>query len=116
MMRINSAPKLFKILSSVLLCMLSCAAFAEQAVTVDDVVTNLFGPTIALGRMMHALFFCAGVGFVVGAMIQYKAHRDNPSQVRISTPILLLILGLVLLIVPLLSMQGTASFFLKTYA
>ena len=53
-----------------------------------------------LGKIFGYICLIGGVGMILGAFLQYKAHRDNPSQVRLGTPIFLLIVGIILIILP----------------
>lgn len=39
----------------------------------------------------------AGGALLVGGLAQYKAHRDNPSAVKITVPISMVVVGLLLL-------------------
>ncbi len=39
----------------------------------------------------------AGIGFIIGSIIKFKQHKDNPTQVSIWVPIALLLTGLTLL-------------------
>lgn len=71
------------------------------------------GPFKGLGYMLNAISFMVGVGFILGSYIQYQAHRDNPTQVRISTPIFLLCAGILLIILPLLSWVAQGGAFLR---
>jgi intracellular multiplication protein IcmD len=42
----------------------------------------------------------AGMAFTVGAIVKFKAHKDNPTQIPIGQPIALLFVGAGLLFVP----------------
>jgi intracellular multiplication protein IcmD len=42
----------------------------------------------------------AGIGFVMASMLKFKAHKDNPTQIPIGTPIALLFVGSALIFLP----------------
>lgn len=88
----------------------SLAAWNEhQGVGLGQLANILMAPTAGIARIMMAMAFVAGVGFLMGAIIQYKYHRENPQQVRLSTPLLLLALGLALLALPLVAQISSSN-------
>lgn len=79
----------------------------------DIAVDLVAGPATGLARLMHAVCMIAGVGFLLGSVMQYKQYRDHPTQVRISTPIMLFCLGIALILIPLLPRIAEAGWFLQ---
>lgn len=55
--------------------------------------------------------FIAGFGFLLAGVVKFKAHRDNPTQVPLSAPIVLVVVGCVLIYLPNLADVGGASVF-----
>ena len=53
-----------------------------------------------IAKLITAASYVAGMGFVVGAIVKFKAHKDNPTQIPIGTPIALLFVGAALIFVP----------------
>lgn len=53
-----------------------------------------------IARFITALSYIAGMAFVVGALVKFKAHKDNPTQIPIGTPIALLFIGAALIFAP----------------
>ncbi len=51
----------------------------------------------SLAQLITAGAYVAGMGFAVGAIVKFKAHKDNPTQVGIGVPIALLFVGAALL-------------------
>lgn len=51
--------------------------------------------------LVHGLFanicFFAGGVMLVSSLAQFKCHRDNPSEVKLKVPVILLLLGAILL-------------------
>lgn len=62
----------------------------------DQVASNLG----AIARLITAASYVAGMAFVVGAIVKFKAHKDNPTQIPIGTPIALLFVGAALIFAP----------------
>jgi hypothetical protein len=55
--------------------------------------------------------YIAGIAFVMIGVIQFKAHKDNPTQVPLSKPIVYLTVGACLLFLPtLMAAAGTTVF------
>lgn len=53
-----------------------------------------------IASLITAGAYVAGMGFGVGAIVKFKAHKDNPTQVAISVPIAMLFIAAALLFVP----------------
>lgn len=77
------------------------------------VMGNLVGPTRGLGYMMNAICYVTGLGFLLVGLLQYKYHRENPQQVKISTPIMLVTIGVIMIAVPFIAMMSESAQFLK---
>ena len=80
--------------------------------TFTEVSTNTMGPLTLAGRAIYGICYVAGAGFLLGGVLQYKYHRENPQQVRISTPIMLIAVGIVLCLLPYLTSQSQSGSFL----
>lgn len=83
---------------------------AQSLGSISDYLVN--GPLYGIGKLGQAIAFIAGAGFLLAGIFQYKNYRDNPQQVRLSTPITYLILGLVLIALPFIAMLSAGSGFL----
>ena len=57
-------------------------------------------PNIA--SLISAGAYVAGMGFAVGALLKFKQHKDNPTQIPIGTPIALLFIAAALIFIPAL--------------
>lgn len=60
-------------------------------------ITNSFG---ALTKLLTAGAYIAGMGMAVSGVIQFKAHKDNPTQVPIGKPIALVLIAAALIGLP----------------
>lgn len=71
---------------------LASPAYAE-AQTVGQIATNITKSFSGLAKLITAGSLIAGMGFVVSSFMKFKAHKDNPQQIPIGTPIALLFIG-----------------------
>ncbi len=58
------------------------ASGAGVAVIADNVTSNL----ASIAKLVTAGSYVAGIALVVGAIVKFKAHKDNPTQIPIGTP------------------------------
>ncbi len=71
-------------------------------------ITKTFG---AVGKLITAGSYLAGLGFSIGAIMKFKQHKDNPTQIPIGTPIALVFIAAALLFLPtILSVTGQTMF------
>ena len=52
-----------------------------------------------IGKLMVAIAYLAGFGFLMFGILKFKQHKDNPQQVTLGVPIVMTIIGSVLLFV-----------------
>lgn len=95
------------LLMSSVLCFLAVgAAFAASSGVIGSssnlstVATNVTGNFSAIAKLITGGAYIAGFAFAVGAVVKFKAHKDNPTQVMISQPIALLFVGAALIFIP----------------
>ena len=77
-------------------------ASAADAETIGQVATSLRDSLKGVGQLISAGALIAGMGFVIGAIFKFKAHKDNPTQIPVGTPVALLFIGAALLFLPIL--------------
>ena len=79
--------------------------------TLGDVADNL---TLSFGSLAHlitSLGFVLGLGFFVAAIMKFKQHKDNPTQIPIGTPVALVFIATALIFMPtLLDVMGVTLF------
>ena len=56
-----------------------------------------------VAKLITAGSYIAGMGFGVGSIVKFKAHKDNPTQIPVGTPIALLFVAAALLFMPSVS-------------
>lgn len=93
-------------ITALLACSLPSICVAQS---LGDIANNLLGPTRGITQLMYGVSYVAGAGMLIMALMQYKAHRDNPSQVRLGTPIAFFIFGLIFVLIPLISKHSSSS-------
>jgi len=96
---------LFKfIVSTVILCLFDVAFAAKDLGQIASTIYSSFGN---VAKLITAGAYIAGLGFAVGAIMKFKQHKDNPTQVPIGTPIALVMIAACLLFLP--SILGVAG-------
>lgn len=86
------------------------SAFAT-ADNLGKVAENLVGTFGSLTKLITAGSYLAGLGFAIGALLKFKQHKDNPTQITIGQPIALLFIAAALLFLPtILGVTGASLF------
>ncbi len=73
---------------------------AQTTSGIAKVATTATSNVAALAKLVTAVSYVAGMAFVVGSIVKFKAHKDNPTQIPIGTPIALLFVGAALIFIP----------------
>ena len=85
--------KYFVILSTALACLGTMTiAFAEVVKGMSGigaVASQAKSSLGAIAEFITAASYVGGMGFAVGAIATFKAHKDTPTQVPVSKPIVL---------------------------
>ena len=81
-------------------CMVIGTASLAAVSGIGSVATTVTGNLAAIARLITAASYVAGMAFAVGAIVKFKAHKDNPTQIPIGTPIALLFVGAALIFAP----------------
>lgn len=92
--------KILLLLGGSFLCF--CLGTVAFAVTsgIGGVATQVKSNLGALAQLITAGSYICGMGMGVAAIIKFKAHKDNPTQVPIGTAIALLFVAAALLFIP----------------
>lgn len=76
--------------------------------TMASLITDSFG---SITKLITGGSYIAGLGFAMGAVMKFKQHKDNPTQIPVGTPIALLFISASLLYFPsILSTTGYTLF------
>ena len=72
---------------------------AQSSAAASGAPTNV-GTLPTLAQLITAGAYVAGFGFAIGAILKYKAHKDNPTQVPLSQGIAMLFVAAALIFTP----------------
>src|SRR5438046_1769388 len=86
------------LLAGAILCLSAGAALAVSGI--GGVAANVTGNLANVAKLITAAAYVAGFGFAVGAIVKFKAHKDNPTQIPIGQPIAFLFVGAALIFAP----------------
>src|SRR3990167_1222707 len=104
-------------MKKVILALLALACFtvgtaALAAISgVGSVAAQVTSNVGNIARLVTAASYVAGMAFAVGAIVKFKAHKDNPTQIPIGTPIALLFVGAALIFIPTVFKVGGQTLF-----
>ena len=79
---------------------LGTAVYADTSLDLGGVADNVTGSMQSLAKLVSAMSYVLGMGFAVGAVFKFKAHKDNPTQIPVGTPIALIFIAAVLIFLP----------------
>jgi intracellular multiplication protein IcmD len=78
---------------------------------IGAIADNVRGNLTAIAKLVTAGSYVAGMAFAVGAVAKFKQHKDNPTQIPLSTPIVLLFVGIALIFIPAIFQAGGGTLF-----
>jgi len=87
----------FKLILTILGLFFVNFAFADKGL--GDIATKMTDAIASVGKLMTAIAYLAGFGFLVFGVLKFKQHKDNPSQVTLGTPVVMVIIGAVLVFI-----------------
>ena len=94
--------------ATVALLLFTTTACALTLGTMAEDITQTFEQ---IGKLITAGSYIAGLAFSVGAIMKFKQHKDNPTQIPIGTPISLVLIAAALLFLPtVLTTLGSTMF------
>nr|WP_131777165.1 type IV secretion protein IcmD [Legionella impletisoli] len=89
--------------------------FSEHALaaatSVGAMAAQISGSFKDIAKLITGTSYLAGLGFAIGAIMKFKQHKDNPTQIPIGTPIALVCIAGALLFLPtILHVAGGTMF------
>jgi intracellular multiplication protein IcmD len=87
------------------------AAFAVINSGLGGVAAQVTSNLGNVAKLITAASYVAGMGFAVGSVVKFKAHKDNPTQVPIGMPIALLFVAAALIFIPSVFTSSGATLF-----
>lgn len=94
-----------------LVCFVAGSAALAAISGVGSVAAQVTSNVANIARLVTAASYVAGMAFAVGAIVKFKAHKDNPTQIPIGTPIALLFVGAALIFIPTVFRVGGGTLF-----
>lgn len=87
------------------------AALAATTSGIGGVAAQVTTNLASLARLITAGAYVIGMAFAVAAIVKFKAHKDNPTQIPIGTPIAMLFVAAALIFIPtVFSVSGHTLF------
>ena len=83
-----------------LLSAMSADAFAASGTSFGTIASNITGSLANIATLIVSGSYVAGMAMAGAAILKFKAHKDNPTQVPLGTPIALLFVAAALLWLP----------------
>ena len=97
------------LVSCVLLITIAEVASASQ--TIGTMASAIYGTFRQVTKLITAGSYLAGLAFSISAIMKFKQHKDNPTQIPIGTPISLVFIAAGLLFLPsILAVSGYTMF------
>lgn len=87
------------------------AVFASGSQTLGTMAKSITESLAEVGKMITAGSYVGGLGFVIGALMKFKQHKDNPTQIPLGTPMTLLVMAVALLFLPTLLKFAAGTIF-----
>lgn len=102
----------------VLVSSLLASGYADAGVTTfGAMATKITSSFAGIVKLITAGSYVAGIGFSLGAIMKFKQHKDNPTQIPIGTPISMVFIAAALLFFPIvLQLSGMSIFGATTTA
>ncbi len=112
-MSLNRMTKVMSLLLGAIFCFSlgSATAYAAAASGVGGVAAQIITNLPGLARLITSGSYVIGMALVVASIVKFKAHKDNPTQIPIGTPIALLFVGAALLFVPTVFLTAGRTLF-----
>jgi intracellular multiplication protein IcmD len=86
------------------------AAFAENH-TITTIASSVTTQATAITRLLSITAYVAGVGFALAGILQFKAHKENPTTTPLSKPVVMIVVAAALLFLPtVLEIAGNSLF------
>lgn len=112
--RINKTNLLAFFVLAIFCCFAGAAFAADQQPTglihdIGELARTIMRSFKSLGKLMVAVAYIAGFGFMVAAIFKFKQHKDNPTQVPMTTPLFQTVIGTVMLFLPTMINVGSGT-------
>ena len=76
--------------------------FADDPVTISSIASNMQDTVKYAVEIMSSVALACGIVLMVIGILKFKAHKDQPTQIPLSTGLMYLCVGAALTMVPIL--------------
>ena len=98
-------------------CLLLTAVATFAAVmSLGGVASQITQSMQGIATLMTSGSLVAGLGFAIGAVLKFKQHKDNPTQIPVGTPLALLFVAAALLFLPSMFQSLGTTLFKSNYS
>ena len=77
--------------------------------SLGEVADNLQAPVSVVFMLIEWACYVVGVALIIGAAMQYRIHRQNPKLTPLFTPVMMLLVGITIVLIPHFSMLPEES-------
>ncbi len=85
--------------------------FAVGGETLGSMASTMTSSFSSVGKLITGASYVGGLASIITSILQFKQHKDNPSQTPIGKPIGLVFIGAALLFLPtVISVTGNTLF------
>jgi len=78
---------------------------------ISSMATKVKTEATSVATLMTIAAYVAGVGFALGGVLQFKAHKDNPQNTPLSKPVVMIVVAACLLFLPTVMTIAGGSLF-----
>lgn len=87
------------------------AAGGSSTLTLGGMASSITSSFESLTKLITAGSYLAGLAFSIGAIMKFKQHKDNPTNIPVGTPIAMTFIAAALLFLPsILGVTGATLF------
>lgn len=81
------------------------------ASNLGGVASNITASLTNVGNLITGFSYVGGLGFAIGAILKFRAHKEQPTQIPLGTPITMTLVAAALLFLPsILNVTGNTIF------
>lgn len=103
--------RLYTWMTGIALMLSAGSLFATTSLTVGNMASSITSSFTDLTKLVTGGCYLAGLAFAVTAIMKFKQHKDNPTQIPIGTPVALVFIAASLLFMPsILNVAGYTMF------
>jgi intracellular multiplication protein IcmD len=93
------------------LIFISCALEAAPVSNIGQMAQLITQSFVSITKLITATAYVGGIGFSLGAIMKFRQHKDNPTQIPVGTPVAMLLVASALLFFPtVLNITGNSIF------